>query len=145
MEDYLELYKKYTYTTHTSYSLSTVAEYELGDDKVNHDEFSDFGEFYREAFDLFIEYGTKDVALLLDLNNKLKLLDLAKFISYSCGVNLSDIHGTMKQWNSFMFNRALNEGLVLPLESHFPDKDMVLPNYAVNSLKEELDRRGIVV
>ena len=47
LEDYLELYRKYTYTNLTSYSLDNVASHELGSNKVNHDEFADFGAFYR--------------------------------------------------------------------------------------------------
>ena len=46
-EDYYELYKKYTYTSLTSYSLDSVVNHELGSAKVNHDEHADFGEFYK--------------------------------------------------------------------------------------------------
>jgi len=145
LEDYKEFYHKYTYTTLTSYGLSNVAIHELGTDKVNHDEHTDFGDFYRNSFDKFICYGIQDVIILIDLNNKLKLLDLAKFISYTCGVTLSDIHGTMKQWNSFMYNRCKNEDLLLPLESSFPSNDDFLLKHAVYEMGEEIKNRGLSV
>ena len=131
--DYKDLYHKYTYTALTSYSLDSVAGHELGSNKVNHDEFTDFGDFYREDFDTFIEYGVQDVALLYELDNKLKLIDLAKYIAYNCGVSLNDVAGTLKQWQSFIYNESLNKNYILPLENTFPERDIVLPKYVVNS------------
>ena len=138
-EDYLNLYKKYTYTVHTSYSLDTIAKYELGSNKVNHDEFTDFRKFYEEDFDTFIKYGIQDVSLLIELDQKLKLIDLAKFIAYICGVTMDDIRGTVKQWNSYMFNNHLNKGQVLPLESKFGKNDTVLLKHAVDM--KDLDEK----
>lgn len=130
LEDYLDLYKKYTYTTLTSYSLDSVAGHELGNNKVNHDEFSDFAEFYRKDFNTFIEYGIQDVGLLYELDNKLKLIDLAKYLAYYCGVTMNDVRGTIKQWNSYMFNETAKNGDLLPLNNEFPEKDTVLLEYA---------------
>jgi len=126
LEDYLDLYKKYTFTVHTSYSLDTVASYELGDNKVSHDDHLDFGEFYKKDFNTFIEYGIKDVNLLVSLDNKLLLLDLAKTIGYICGVTLDDIRGTVKQWNSLMFNTYKEHNMILPLETQFKTNDIEL-------------------
>jgi len=119
LEDYKELYHKYTYTSLTSYSLDSVAEHELGANKVNHDEFTDFTDFYENSFNLFVEYGIQDVILLIEINEKLKLIDLAKFIAYICGVTMNDIRGTVKQWNNYMFNNHLDKGMVLPLKGKF--------------------------
>jgi len=129
--DYLNLYKKYTYTTHTSNSLSSIATFELGDDKVSHDEFTDFKDFYQKDLQNFVEYGLKDVQLLVEINKKLKLIELAKFISYTCGVSMPDVMGTVKQWNAFMFNLHKKEREILPLESLFKDKqdDLTIFNH----------------
>ena len=125
-EDYMVMYKKYTYTTHTSYSLDTVAGYELGSNKVNHDEHTDFAEFYINNFNTFIEYGVRDVELLIGLDRKLKLIDLAKMISYETGVTMDMIRGTLAQWNSYMFNNHFKKSHVLPLEGKFDETDTVL-------------------
>lgn len=130
LEDYLDLYKKYTYSTLTSYSLDSVASYELGSNKVNHDEFSDFADFYLNDFNTFIEYGVQDVSLLFEIDNKLKLIDLAKYLAYYCGVTMNDVRGTLRQWNSFMFNESIKNGFVLPISNKFPKKDTVLLEYA---------------
>jgi len=131
--DYKDFYHKYTYTTLTSYSLDSVVGHELGTAKVEHDEFTDFGDFYHNDYDNFILYGIQDVALLFELDNKLKLIDLAKYISYNCGVSLSDVSGTLKQWNSFIYNESLNSGYVLPLENAFPENDLVLPKHILSN------------
>jgi len=88
-------------------------------------------EFRILSFSQFVFYGYTDVALLIEIDQKLKLLDLAKFIAYTCGVTLSDIHGTIKQWNSFMYNRCIKENMLLPMESTFPSTDTVLLEHAM--------------
>jgi len=133
LEDYQELYKKYADAKLTSYSLSSVAGHELGQDKVNHDEFADFADFYLNNFNLFIEYGIMDVQLLVDLNDKLKLIDLAKYLSYICGVSMPDVKGTVKQWVSFMFNESYINKEILPLKNHFKDIDTTFLEYAVSA------------
>ena len=132
LEDYLELYKKYADAKLTSYSLSSVSGHELGDDKVNHDEFADFAEFYRKDFDTFIVYGIKDVELLYNLDEKLKLIDLAKYLAYTCGVTMNDVKGTVKQWVSFMFNECYQNKEILPIKNFFNSIDTVLLEYAVS-------------
>jgi DNA polymerase elongation subunit (family B) len=131
LEDYRELYLKYTFTTLTSYSLESVASHELGDSKINHDEFSDFGDFYENNYNLFIEYGIKDVELLIDLENKLKLIELNKIIAYTCGVNYNDVSGTVKQWNSYMYNEYYKEGYILPMKQYFSSDDEYFINWAM--------------
>ena len=130
MEDYKVLYHKYTYASLTSYSLDSVATYELGSNKVQHDEFVDFGEFYKQDYNKFIEYGIQDVSLLIEIDRKLKLIDLAKFIAYTCGVTMDDIRGTVKQWNNYMYNNHLNAKMVLPMEGRFGKTDSVILKHA---------------
>jgi hypothetical protein len=70
------------------------------------------------------------------------LLGLAKFIAYTCGVNLDDIHGTLKQWNSFMYNRCANENMLLPIESSFPSIDTTLLQHAANMSDLDPERKN---
>ena len=53
--DYLDLYKKFTYTNQESYRLDYIAEVELGQKKLDHSEFDTFKDFYTHwvvSFDL---------------------------------------------------------------------------------------------
>lgn len=134
LEDYKNLYQKYTYTSLTSYSLESVCTHELGAGKVAHDEHANFGDFYRQDFDKFILYGVRDVELLQLLDNKLKLIDLAKYLAYMCGVTINDVRGTLKQWHSYIFNEAIKQGLVLPLTNKFDQNDTVYIKKAIEAL-----------
>lgn len=54
--DYLEIYKKYTYTPRASYSLDNIAYVELGERKINHNMYSTFDGF--RTGDSYIFPGT---------------------------------------------------------------------------------------
>jgi len=131
LEDYQDLFKKYTYEKLISYSLQVVSEHILGEGKVEHDEFTDFAEFYNKDFDNFIKYGIKDIELLHQLNLVLKLIDLAKYIAYICGVTMNDVRGTLKQWMTFVYNEAYKDGAILPLKNNFDRTDTTLLEEAI--------------
>ena len=44
--DFMDVYKKFTFTPQSSYSLDNIAKFELNDNKVPHDEFTTFDSFY---------------------------------------------------------------------------------------------------
>ena len=75
--DYLELYRKFTYTNQESYRLDHICLVELGERKLDHSEYDTFKEFYEKNWQKFIEYNIHDVRLVDKLDNKMKLLDLA--------------------------------------------------------------------
>ena len=67
--DYLELYKKYTYSKQESYRLDYIAEQELGDKKkVNPGE--SFKDFYTNHWQQFVDYNIHDVELVT--NSKIR-------------------------------------------------------------------------
>lgn len=121
--DYRELYLKYTFAKLPKHNLETIATYELGEGKVEHSEHDSFEEFYKKDFQKFVEYGIKDVEILVALDSKLKLINTAKYISYLCGVNIPDVMGTYKQWFSYMYNTCLNNGEILPLEQMYANEN----------------------
>ena len=47
--DYLDLYKKFTYTNRESYRLDYIAHVELGQKKLDHSEFDTFKDFYTKG------------------------------------------------------------------------------------------------
>ena len=62
--DYLDLYKKFTYSNQESYRLDHIAFVELGQKKLDHSEFDTFRDFYTGNWQKFIEYNIKDVELV---------------------------------------------------------------------------------
>ena len=73
--DYRELYMKYSFAKLPRHSLNVIASYELGESKVSHDEYTNFEEFYKLDYDKFVDYGIKDVELLVSLDKKLKFIE----------------------------------------------------------------------
>ena len=70
--DYLELYKKYIFDQPTSFKLSTVAKFH--DLKGKTEEKGFFN--YKKDFKKFIDYAIRDVEILVELEQKLNLLNL---------------------------------------------------------------------
>ena len=119
LEDLMDVYKKYTFNSLDSFSLDSVCEFELGEKKISHSEYLDFTEFYQKDFNKFYEYGVRDVELMFRLDNKLKLLELAIFIAYMCGVTLDDVKGTLRQWNNYAYNEGLKRNIIFPFKSPY--------------------------
>ena len=90
--DYLDLYRKFTYSNQESYRLDHIAFVELGQRKLDHSEYENFRDFYTRDWQKFIEYNIQDVELIDRLEDKMKLLELAITMSYDAKVNLSLIH-----------------------------------------------------
>ena len=59
--DYLDLYKKFTFTNQESYRLDHIAHVELGEKKLDYSEFETLHQLYKLDFQKFIDYNIKDV------------------------------------------------------------------------------------
>jgi len=67
------------------------------------------------VFNDFMQYAIHDVRVMLEIEERAKLIGISKLISYLCGVNLTDVSGTLKQWNSYMYNESFNNNKILPM------------------------------
>lgn len=123
--DYRNLYLKYSFRKLPRYNLETIAMAELGEGKVSHDEHFSFEEFYQNDYKKYVDYGIRDVEILVNLDRQVKMIDTTKYIAYNCGVNLTDVFGTYKQWHSLVYNEMIARKSVLPLEAQYvSDQDV---------------------
>ena len=112
--DYLELYKKFTFGNHESYSLGNISSEELGTTKLVNPTDS-FEKFYTEHGDgLFIDYNLTDVLLVSMLEEKLKLIQLAMTMAYEARVNYEDVFSPVKVWDAILHNDLLKDNIVSP-------------------------------
>jgi DNA polymerase elongation subunit (family B) len=118
--DYLELYKKFTYTNQESYRLDHIASVELDAKKLDHSEFDTFKEFYTKDWDKFVKYNIIDVRLVDQLEDKMKLLELAFTMAYDAKVNYEDVYSQVRMWDNIIFIYLAKMGVVIP-----PKKDSV--------------------
>jgi DNA polymerase elongation subunit (family B) len=112
--DFMELYKKFTFGTHESYALGSIASEELGVTKLENPT-SSFEEFYEvHGEGLFVDYNVRDTSLVSMLEEKLKLIQLATTMAYKARVNYEDVFSPVKTWDAILHNMLLAEGVVSP-------------------------------
>ncbi len=112
--DYLDLYKKFTYTNQESYRLDHIAFVELGQKKLDHSEFENFKEFYTRDWQKFIDYNIKDVELVSQLEDKMKLIELAIALAYDAKVNIRDVYYQVRMWDTLIYNFLKDKNIVVP-------------------------------
>ena len=112
--DYLDLYKKFTYTNQESYRLDHIAFVELGQRKLDHSEFENFKDFYTKDWQKFIDYNIIDVELVSRLEDKMKLIELAIALAYDAKVNIRDVYYQVRMWDTIIYNFLKGKGVVVP-------------------------------
>ncbi|AGH26288.1 DNA polymerase [Prochlorococcus phage MED4-213] len=135
--DYLDLYKKFTYTNQESYRLDHIAFVELGQRKVDHNEFENFRDFYTKDWQKFIDYNIVDVELVSRLEEKMKLIELAVALAYDAKVNMQDVYYQVRMWDTLIYNFLKKKGIVVPPGKR-SDKD---DKYAGAYVKEPIAGR----
>jgi DNA polymerase elongation subunit (family B) len=130
--DYLELYKKFTYTNQESYRLDHIASVELDTKKLDHSEFDTFKEFYTKDWDKFVKYNIIDVRLVDQLEDKMKLLELAFTMAYDAKVNFEDVYSQVRMWDNIIYVYLAKQKIAIP-----PKKESIKDNkYAGAYVKE---------
>jgi DNA polymerase elongation subunit (family B) len=112
--DYLELYRKFTYTNQESYRLDHICSVELGEKKLDHSEFDTFKEFYENDWQKFIEYNIHDVRLVDKLDDKMKLIELAYTMAYDAKVNYEDVFSQVRMWDNYIYCDLLKRKIAIP-------------------------------
>lgn len=121
--DYLPLYKKFTFTTRDNYKLDTIAEVELGINKVDYSEYGNLAGLWQKNPQLYTEYNVQDVDIVDQLETKLKLIELLYAISYDVKANFIDCFATVKPWDVLIHNHLLSKGIVIPATKKYHSKE----------------------
>ena len=112
--DYLELYKKFTYTQQESYRLDHIAHVELGKRKLSYDEYRSLAKLYRENHQKFIDYNIQDVELVDELDQKLKLIELVCALAYSAKANYVDTFRQVRLWDIMIYHYLRARHIQIP-------------------------------
>ena len=122
--DYIELYKWYAPggKSQESYRLDAIAQVELGKGKISYDEYDNLHALYRLNYQKFIEYNIKDVELIFELEEKLKLLELGVTLAYDTKTNFEDIFAQTRMWDSMTYDYLFQKGIIVP-PKEFKEKD----------------------
>lgn len=114
--DYLELYKAYAPSgkSQESYRLDNIANVEIKENKLSYDEYNNLHTLYLKNYQKFIEYNIKDVDLIIRLEDKLKLIELALTLAYDSKSNYDDVFTQTRMWDSLIYNYLLKDNIVVP-------------------------------
>jgi DNA polymerase elongation subunit (family B) len=112
--DYIQLYRKFTYSQQESYRLDNIAHVELGEKKLDYSEFETLHQLYKHDYQKFIEYNIKDVELVEKLEDKMKLIELALTLAYDNKVNYDDVFTQVRMWDAIVYNYLLRKKIVIP-------------------------------
>jgi DNA polymerase elongation subunit (family B) len=121
--DYLQLYRKFSFTMQESYRLDHIAMTELGERKLDYSEYESLDEFYRKDFQRYIEYNIRDVDLVYKLEDKLKFIEQVFAIAYDAKVNYIDSFTSVRMWDVIINNYLMDKHIVVPSNLAKGEKD----------------------
>ena len=110
--DYMALYKLFTYSEEVSYSLDAISKKELGKGKIEYEGTLDT--LYKTDPEKFVKYNINDVELVLDLDEKLKFLSLARGICHKGHVPYEDVYFTTRYLDGACVTYMKRLGIVAP-------------------------------
>ena len=118
--DYIDLYKWYSPNgkSQESYRLDNIAQVELGQGKLSYDEFDNLHQLYKENYQKFIEYNIKDVQLIIKMEDKLKLLELAITLAYDTKTNFEDVFAQTRMWDALTYSYLFEKNIIVPPREH---------------------------
>ena len=110
--DYLDLYKKFTYSTQESYKLDYIAQHELGRKKLE-TKYETFKDHYTNDWQSFVEYNVIDVELVDALEDKMKLIELVITMAYDAKCNFNDIFSAVRTWDCILHNHLWAKNIIV--------------------------------
>ena len=113
--DYMDLYKKFTYTNQESYALNYIASVELNKKKLENPE-DNFKDFYTNHWKTFVDYNIHDTELVDMLEDKMKLIELVYTLAYSSKINYEDVFSPVRMWDCIIFNYLYERNITIPLK-----------------------------
>lgn len=110
--DYMRLYKTFTYSEEPSYSLEAISRKELKKGKIQFKGTLDH--LYATDPEKFVKYNVNDVELVVELDAKLKFLDLARGICHKGHVPYEDIYFTTRYLDGACLTYMKRLGVIAP-------------------------------
>jgi DNA polymerase elongation subunit (family B) len=128
--DYMALYKNFTYSQESSYSLEAISQKELGKGKIKYE--GSLDDLLKRDIQAYIDYNMNDVDLVVELDKKMKLIDLARGICHKGHVPYED----------FLFATRYLDGAAV---TYLNRLNLVAPSRKEQDFDEPLDLLGAYV
>jgi len=92
--DYIEIYKKFTMVKRESYKLDSIGEIELNQNKLDYGD-TTLDKLADSDWNTFVDYNIHDVQLLVNLEEKLKYIELLRMLACTGLTTLEGALGTL--------------------------------------------------
>ena len=112
--DYLELYRKFTFTQQESYRLDHIAHVELGQRKLSYAEHQSLSELYVQNYAKYMDYNRADVELVESIDDKMKLIELVCTLAYSAKANYVDTFRQVRLWDVMIYHHLRAQHQQIP-------------------------------
>jgi len=110
--DYLDLYRKFTYTEQPNYRLDTIGKTEVGLGKVEFEGTLD--DLFENDIETFVEYNLRDIHIVDKLDNKMKLIELVRGIC-TVGHVPYEAYGHSSRWlEGALITDLHRKGIIAP-------------------------------
>lgn len=110
MLDYKQLFEKHAYANPDDMKLGTVAEYVLGETKIDHSDEGSINSLYIVNYQKSVVYNIIDVNLIVRMNAKKRFFELTFTLAYICKSNYGDTLGTVKPWSALTYSMLYDKG-----------------------------------
>jgi hypothetical protein len=108
--DYMLMYKTFTFGQRVSYSLEAISQFELGHGKIKYKGTLD--RLFKEDKQKFIEYNLNDVILVVEIDGKMRFIDLARTLSHKGHIPFEDVFFSSRHLDGAILTYIKNKGLV---------------------------------
>lgn len=120
--DYMLLYRSYALKELESVALNFIAQEELKIGKVEYNQVN-LSHLAHEDWNKFVNYNIQDVNIILLLEDKLRYLEIARFIANSGFCNIEKAVGKVAVITGILAQRALQKGQIIPTIQQKEQKD----------------------
>lgn len=112
--DYMQLYKKFAYTSQERYTLDHICFMELGERKLDYGEYGSLAGLQVGNWEMYVDYNIRDVELVDKLDDKLGLIGLVMAMAYDAKINFQDTFTTVRSWDVIIHNYLMDRRIVVP-------------------------------
>ena len=112
---------------------------ELGQKKLDHSEFETFKDFYTKDWQKFIDYNIRDVELVDQLEDKMKLIELCFTMAYDAKINFNDVFFQVRTWDAIIYNYLKKRNIVIPPKDRSEKSDKFAGAYVKEPIPGKYD------
>ncbi|MGR2462661.1 DNA polymerase, partial [Salmonella enterica] len=107
----MDVFKKFSFTVMPDYKLGNVGYREVKADKLEYD--GPINKFRAADHQRYVDYCVRDTDIILLIDGRRCFIDLILSLCYYAKIRFEDVLGTIKVWDSIIFNSLVEKNVVI--------------------------------